>query len=73
MLEGKRFLRLFPGVWCLREHDMSEADWFVAAGMALPDRAHLTGTSRLQQLGLDHGPRRCTMVTSLSRRWRRSP
>src|SRR4051812_20661840 len=58
MLEGKGFVRVFPNVWRLRDHEMTEEDWVAAAAMALPDRAHLTGISRLQQLGLDFGPKR---------------
>jgi len=58
MLDGRRFVRLFPEVWAQRDHEMNEADWVDAATMALPDRAHLTGISRLQRLGLDFGPRR---------------
>jgi hypothetical protein len=37
---------------------MTDADWVCAARLALPTDAHLTGISRLQQLGLDFGPRR---------------
>jgi hypothetical protein len=58
MLDGQRFTRVFPGVWRLRDHEMTEDDWVAAAAMALPDRAHLTGISRLQRLGLDYGPKR---------------
>ena len=58
MLEGKRFVRVFPGVWRHVDHVMTEADWVEAARLALPDSAHLTGLSRLQRLGLDFGPRR---------------
>jgi hypothetical protein len=36
---------------------MTEADWVTAARLALPADAHLTGISRIQQLGLDFGPR----------------
>lgn len=58
MLDGQRFVRVFPGVWRVSDHEMTESDWVAAARMALPERAHLTGISRLQQLGLDYGPRR---------------
>ncbi len=58
MLDGRRFVRVLPGVWRWHTHEMTEDDWFAAAAMALPDRAHLTGISRLQRLGLDFGPRR---------------
>ncbi|MFC6341535.1 hypothetical protein ACFP8W_06070 [Nocardioides hankookensis] len=57
MLQGRRFVRLHQGVWCLAGHEMSEHDWIVAARLALPECAHLTGITRLQQLGLDFGPR----------------
>ncbi len=36
---------------------MTDADWVTAARLALPGRARLTGITRLQQLGLDFGPR----------------
>ena len=58
MLQGMRFVRVYPNVWRLRDHDMTEADWVAAADMTLPERAHLTGISRLQRLGLDYGPKR---------------
>lgn len=57
MLEGQRFVRVHEGVWRTRDHVMTDDDWLIAARLALPDRAHLTGLTRLQQLGLDHGPR----------------
>ncbi|WP_243060543.1 hypothetical protein [Nocardioides sp. SR21] len=37
---------------------MSESDRRAAARLALPADAHLTGISRIQELGLDYGPRR---------------
>lgn len=37
---------------------MTSSDWIQAARLALPGHAHLTGISRIQQLGLDFGPRR---------------
>lgn len=58
VLEGTRFVRLFPQVYCCREHEMTEGDWVTAAKLALPSRARLTGISRIQTLGLDFGPRR---------------
>jgi hypothetical protein len=36
---------------------MTDDDWRVAAALALPPTAHLTGISRLQAAGLDFGPR----------------
>lgn len=56
MLEGDRFVRVFPRVWRHQAHVMTEADWVAAATMALPRSAQLTGISRIQRLGLDFGP-----------------
>ncbi len=36
---------------------MTDEDWRVAALLALPERVHLTGISRIQALGLDYGPK----------------
>lgn len=58
MLQGRRFVRLHQGVWRVADHDMTEDDWITAARLALPPTAHLTGITRLQELGLDFGPRR---------------
>jgi hypothetical protein len=57
MLQGKRFVRIHPGVWRHADHEMSPGDWIEAARLALPPRARTTGLTRLQQLGLDFGPR----------------
>jgi hypothetical protein len=57
MLRGRRFVRVFPRVWRLSEHEMTDDDWVAAAMLALPDRARLTGITRIQRLGLDFGPR----------------
>lgn len=57
MLDARRFVRIHPCVYRLRAHEMSHEDTVTAAKLALPDRAHLTGISRLQRLGLDFGPR----------------
>lgn len=57
MLDGDRFVRVFPNVWRCRDHEMTHADVRAAAKLALPDTAHLTGISRIQALGLDFGPR----------------
>lgn len=37
---------------------MSDDDWVAAARLAVPPSAHLTGITRIQQLGLGYGPRR---------------
>jgi len=58
MLQGKRFTRLHQGVWRATAHVMTEEDWITAARLALPGDARMTGITRLQQLGLDFGPRR---------------
>jgi hypothetical protein len=57
-LDGARFVRLFPRVFRCSTHAMTEADWVRAARLALPRDVHLTGITRIQQLGLDFGPRR---------------
>lgn len=55
-LRGKRFIRLHRNVYCLSGDD--PADLRVeAARMALPAGAYLTGISRIQELGLDYGPK----------------
>lgn len=56
--DGPRFVRLFPRVYCSAEYSMTPSDWIQAARLALPKHAHLTGISRIQELGLDFGPRR---------------
>jgi hypothetical protein len=58
MLEGGRFVRLFPRVYRLAQHEMTERDWVTAARLTLPADTYLTGITRIQQLGLDLGPRR---------------
>jgi hypothetical protein len=57
MLEGSRFVRVHPRVWRHRDHEMTRDDLVTAARLALPSHAQLTGLSRIQQLGLDFGPR----------------
>jgi hypothetical protein len=56
MLRGQRFVRILPRVYRYRDHEMTDDDWVVAARLALPERAKLTGITRIQQLGLDYGP-----------------
>jgi hypothetical protein len=53
----RRFLRVHPQVWCHRDHALTHDDRVLAATLALPGRARLTGITRIQQLGLDFGPR----------------
>lgn len=57
MLRGQRFVRLHPRVFVFRDHAMTWSDLVEAGRLALPDRVHLTGISRIQAAGLDHGPR----------------
>jgi hypothetical protein len=57
MLQGQRFVWIHPGVWRHVDHEMSAEDWVEAARLALPPGARTTGLTRLQQLGLDFGPR----------------
>ena len=58
MLQGDGFVRVFPRVWRRASHEMSDSDWVRAARLALPEEAHLTGISLIQELGLDYGPRK---------------
>ena len=58
MLQSEAFVRVFPRVWRRAGHEMSHADWVRAARLALPEEAHLTGISLIQELGLDYGPRK---------------
>ena len=55
MLRGKRFVRLYDGVWRHRDHPMTAADRLHAARLALPVDARVTGVTRLQLLGLGVG------------------
>lgn len=57
VLEGVQFHRLHQGVYCHRDHQMTWADRVAAARLALPASARTTGATRLQELGLDVGPR----------------
>lgn len=57
MLDGQRFVRVFPRVYRWLGHVMTDSDMVRAAKLALPDDAYLTGISRIQELGLDYGPR----------------
>jgi len=54
---ARRFVRIHPRVWCHPSHELTDDDRVLAARLALPDRAHLTGITRIQELGLDFGPR----------------
>jgi hypothetical protein len=52
MLSGPTWVRLFPRVWVHRDHVMTDADWILAATLAMPSRAQLSHVSRLRALGL---------------------
>jgi hypothetical protein len=58
MFAGQRFVRVHPGVWRHRDHDMSWADEIAAARSTLPVHARPTHVTRIQMSGLDFGPRR---------------
>lgn len=55
MLSGQRFARVHPRVWRCADHELTEADRVLAARLAMPDDAHLTGITRLRMEGLDYG------------------
>ena len=57
MLDGSRFVRIHPRVWRHRDHVLTDVGLIEAASLALPVSARLTGITRIQQLGLDFGPR----------------
>ncbi len=58
VVQGPQFVRVHECVYRHRSHEMTFADEVEAATLALPLRARTTGITRLQELGLDHGPRR---------------
>ena len=41
----------------MSDHELTRDDLILAARLALPDRAYLTGITLIQELGLDFGPR----------------
>lgn len=57
VLQGPQFRRLHEAVYCHVAHRLSFADRLEAARLALPPEALTTGITRLQELGLDFGPR----------------
>lgn len=57
MLQGHRFVRVFPRVWCHRAVELGFEDLVEAALLTLPGHAQVTGITRIQLLGLDFGPR----------------
>ena len=57
MLQGQRFRRLHPRVWSLADAELTHPQHIEAARLALPADARLTGITRIQDAGLDYGPR----------------
>lgn len=57
MLRGKRFERIHYEVYRVATGPMTYDERLEAARLALPKEARLTGISRIQELGLDFGPR----------------
>lgn len=57
VLEGVQFIRLHHGVYRHRDQASGFAEELRAARLALPEGARTTGITRIQELGLDHGPR----------------
>ena len=57
VLQGPQFRRIHEGVYCHVDHTPTFADRLAAARLALPDSARSTGITRIQELGIDHGPR----------------
>ncbi len=57
VLQGPQFQRLYDGVYCHVGHTPTFADHVAAARLALPDGARTTGITRIQELGIDFGPR----------------
>lgn len=55
-LQGRELRRLHNGVWVWAGHEMTHADAIEAARLAVPGRARISHLTRVQQLGLDHGP-----------------
>lgn len=58
VIQGPSFVRLHHSVYRHRQHVMSFADEVVAARLALPANAQTTGITRIQELGVEFGPRR---------------
>ena len=55
MLQGRRFVRVHPGVWACRDSVLTWEQQLLAARLSLPERAHPTAETRLRMLGLDIG------------------
>jgi hypothetical protein len=57
VLQGPQFRRIHESVYCHVDHTPTFADRLAAARLALPDSARSTGITRIQELGVDYGPR----------------
>jgi hypothetical protein len=57
VLQGPQFRRLHESVYCHVDHVPTFGDRLLAARLTLPDGARATGITRLQELGVDYGPR----------------
>lgn len=57
VLQGPQFRRVHESVYCHVAHESSFTDRLTAARLALPPNALTTGITRLQELGIDVGPR----------------
>ncbi len=57
VLQGPQFRRLYESVYCHVDHVPTFEDRLNAARLTLPDGARAAGITRLQELGLDYGPR----------------
>lgn len=57
VLQGPQFRRVHESVYCYAAHVPTFEDRLVAARLALPPGALTTGITRLQELGIDFGPR----------------
>ncbi len=57
VLQGPQFRRVHESVYCHTAHVPSFDDRLTAARLALPPGALTTGITRLQELGVDFGPR----------------
>lgn len=57
VLQGPQFRRVHEAVYCHSHHAPSFSDRITAARLALPADALTTGITRLQEAGIDYGPR----------------
>lgn len=56
MLEHPRFRQVYPRVYCLADLVLAPSEQIAAARRNLPPDARTTHTTRLRELGLEHGP-----------------